>query len=152
VRGQAVGCRFHSSLQPHTSSLSLSPRLLNELREYWKKYRPSKYLFPGKTFDVPLSPTTIQKMCKAAVQKAGILKNVTPHTMRHSWRGRRYEAEGWRSNNKRKRSRTAKRSYESIPHSAGFVGNVKKTNVIRQFRSVSSIQQLRSFRVCDRCF
>jgi site-specific recombinase XerD len=34
---------------------------------------------------VPLSPTTIQKTCKAAVQKAGILKAVTPHTLRHSY-------------------------------------------------------------------
>ena len=40
---------------------------------------------PGRTFDVRLSSTTIQKTCKAAVQKAGILKNVTPHTLRHSY-------------------------------------------------------------------
>ena len=63
----------------------LSPRLLTALRNYWKEDRPPQYLFPGKTFDVPLSSTTIQKTCKAAVQKAGILKNVTPHTLRHSY-------------------------------------------------------------------
>ncbi len=50
--------------------------MLTELREYWKEVRSPKYLFPGKTFERPLSSTTIQKMCKAAVQKAGILKNV----------------------------------------------------------------------------
>ncbi len=63
----------------------LSPRLLTELREYWKEVRSPKYLFPGKTFDVPLNSATIQKTCKAAVQQAGILKNVTPHTLRHSY-------------------------------------------------------------------
>ncbi|MCL4131534.1 UNVERIFIED_CONTAM: hypothetical protein GTU68_024636, partial [Idotea baltica] len=63
----------------------LSPRLLKELREYWKEVRSPKWLFPGKTFDVPLAPTTIQKTCKAAVRKSGILKNVTPHTLRHSY-------------------------------------------------------------------
>ena len=63
----------------------MSPRLLHELREYWKAYQPSLYLFHGKTPDVPLSPTTIQKMFKVAAKEAGILKNVTPHTLRHSY-------------------------------------------------------------------
>ena len=63
----------------------LSPRLLTALREYWKQYQPPLYLFPGKTPDVPFCGTTIQKMCKAAVQQAGIRKRVTPHTLRHSY-------------------------------------------------------------------
>jgi site-specific recombinase XerD len=63
----------------------ISPRLLSELREYWKRHRPSNYLFPGKTPDTPLSSTTIQKACKQAVLKAQILKSVTPHTLRHSY-------------------------------------------------------------------
>ncbi len=68
-----------------TRLVPLSPRLLTELREYWKVYRPPQYLFPGKTPDVPLSPTTIQKMFKVAAKEVGILKNVTPHTLRHSY-------------------------------------------------------------------
>ncbi len=63
----------------------LSPRLLTALREYWKQVRSPKYLFPGESFEVRISSTTIQKSCKAAVAKAGILKNVTPHTLRHSY-------------------------------------------------------------------
>jgi site-specific recombinase XerD len=62
-----------------------SPRLLGELREYWKLNRPPNYLFPGKTPDVPLSSATIQKAYKLALAKAGIQKAATPHTMRHSW-------------------------------------------------------------------
>ena len=65
--------------------MPLSPRLLTELREYWKKYRPVTYLFPGRTRDVPLAPTTIQKVCKTAASRAGIDRNITPHTMRHSF-------------------------------------------------------------------
>ncbi len=44
----------------------LSPRLLSELRAYWKLNRPTQYLFPGKTDQVPLSGATIQKTCKMA--------------------------------------------------------------------------------------
>ena len=62
-----------------------SPRLLNELREYWKLDRPGNYLFPGKTPDTPLSSATIQKACKLGIAKAGIRKPATPHTMRHSF-------------------------------------------------------------------
>lgn len=62
-----------------------SPRLLQELREYWKRLRPREYLFPGRTPSVPLSSATIQKACKLAVAKANIQKNATPHTLRHSF-------------------------------------------------------------------
>lgn len=63
----------------------LSPRLLGELREYWKVVRPARWLFPGGTLDRPIAPTTVQKSCKRAAREAGIAKLVTPHTLRHSY-------------------------------------------------------------------
>jgi site-specific recombinase XerD len=63
----------------------ISPRLLEELRTYWKISRPSNYLFPGKTPDTPLSGATVQKACKLAAAQARITKRVTPHTLRHSY-------------------------------------------------------------------
>ena len=63
----------------------LSPRLLTELREYWKQYRPPQYLFPGRTSDVPFAATTIQKVCKSAAIKAGLQNDISPHTLRHSF-------------------------------------------------------------------
>lgn len=62
-----------------------SPRLLDELRAYWKIHRPSNYLFPGKTPNVPLSSATIQKACKLSVAQARITTPATPHTLRHSY-------------------------------------------------------------------
>ncbi len=63
----------------------ISPRLLGELRDYWKIVKPTIYLFPGKTDDVPLSGATIQRTCKMATAQAHIKKIVTPHTLRHSF-------------------------------------------------------------------
>jgi site-specific recombinase XerD len=63
----------------------LSPRLLQELRTYWIKYRPSQYLFPGKTPDRPYADTSIQKAIKQSARKAGIKKRVHPHVLRHSF-------------------------------------------------------------------
>ena len=77
----------------------LSPRLLEELRSYWKQTRPVTYLFPGKTPDVPLSSATVQKACKLAAALARINKPVSPHTCatpmrRDSWKR---ESICWRS-------------------------------------------------------
>jgi integrase/recombinase XerD len=64
----------------------ISPRLVEELREWWRRARPASYLFCGKTWAVPISGTTIQKACKIAVVKARIIKpKITPHTLRHSY-------------------------------------------------------------------
>jgi site-specific recombinase XerD len=63
----------------------LSPRLLQELRAYWKKYRPTEFLFPGKTPDRPYVDTSIQKVIKKSAAQAGIKKRVHPHVLRHSY-------------------------------------------------------------------
>lgn len=63
----------------------LSPRLLAELREYWMIGKPTQFIFPGKTDNVPLSGATIQRTCKMAAAQAHIKKTVTPHTLRHSF-------------------------------------------------------------------
>lgn len=62
---------------------SLSPSLLTALREYWKIYRPTSWLFPGRSPDKPLRPGIIQRVCAQAAKKAGIAKPVHPHTLRH---------------------------------------------------------------------
>ena len=63
----------------------LSPRLLTELRVYWKQYRPSELLFPGKPASKPYADTTIRKAMKVAAERAGIRRRVYPHVLRHSY-------------------------------------------------------------------
>ena len=61
----------------------LSPRLLEQLRCYWKAFRPTSWLFPGKTLDKPLDVTAAQKVYNIAKLRAGIRKGRGIHTLRH---------------------------------------------------------------------
>lgn len=63
----------------------LSPRLLTELRVYWKKFRPTDLLFPGNSATKTYADTSIQKAMKRSAEKAGIKKRVYPHVLRHSY-------------------------------------------------------------------
>ena len=46
----------------------LSPRLLELLREYWRRERPATLLFPGHKPDTAVSAHMIQDTCKAAAK------------------------------------------------------------------------------------
>ena len=63
----------------------LSPVTLNLLRDYWREYRPTIWLFPSRLPERPISTRTIQKVFEKAKQKAGIKKPATVHTLRHSF-------------------------------------------------------------------
>lgn len=64
----------------------LSPRLLDMLREYYRRQRPPKpWMFPAVKAHKHISAATIQQVCREAAQMAGIDKRVTAHTLRHSF-------------------------------------------------------------------
>ncbi len=62
----------------------LSEKTLRFLRIYFLEYKPKVYLFEGQTGGI-YSKRSIQSIFKAAVLKAGIQKQVTVHTLRHSF-------------------------------------------------------------------
>ena len=63
----------------------MSPVLLDELRRYWKLQRPSHFLFPGLHAARPIGQESIARALKKAARRAGILKPITPHALRHSY-------------------------------------------------------------------
>ena len=63
----------------------LSPKVLEILREYYKSYKPTVWLFEGQTKGRQYSEQSLQSVLKQAVFKAGISKPVTLHWLRHSY-------------------------------------------------------------------
>jgi len=63
----------------------LSQTALEQLRQYWKKYRPTEWLFDGQKKDDHITAQTIQTIFYAAKKRARITKPVSIHTLRHSF-------------------------------------------------------------------
>ena len=63
----------------------LSQTTLEHLRQYWKKYRPTEWLFEGQKKDGHISLSTIQSIFRAVKKRARITKPVSVHTLRHSF-------------------------------------------------------------------
>jgi site-specific recombinase XerD len=63
----------------------LSPRLLEELRSWWRTHRHPQWIFPGKGPDQPLAADVVQRACQHAAAYAGLKPGVSPHTLRHTY-------------------------------------------------------------------
>lgn len=62
----------------------LSPRLLAELRSYWRSERPRPWLFPGRDGG-PLPVATAQKAFYALQRRAQLARGQGIHSLRHSF-------------------------------------------------------------------
>jgi site-specific recombinase XerD len=64
----------------------LSEKLLEELRTYWRLFRPGHWLFPASRDESqPMLVGTAQKIYYAAVQRAGLPNKGGIHCLRHSF-------------------------------------------------------------------
>ena len=63
----------------------LSTVLLKTLRAYCRLYGPRTWLFEGQMPGQPLTSRAVQRVIKAGGERAGIMKRVTPHVLRHSY-------------------------------------------------------------------
>lgn len=63
----------------------LSEKVLELLRVYWQCYMPKVYLFEGQHRGEPISATTIREIFSQRMKEAGINKEASFHTLRHSF-------------------------------------------------------------------
>lgn len=63
----------------------LSEKLISLLRDYYKAYKPQKWLFEGQQKGQPYSAQSLQSVFKQALLKANIKKPITLHGLRHSY-------------------------------------------------------------------
>lgn len=66
--------------------VKLSAQLLEVLREYWRVGRPKTWLFPqANDPNRPMNSGSAQRMVSRTAKRAGIIRRVSPHTLRHSY-------------------------------------------------------------------
>jgi integrase/recombinase XerD len=63
----------------------LAPDLLEMLRQWWRKTRPTGWLFPGREPGQPITTRQLDRICKHAAEAAGLEKRVSMHMLRHSF-------------------------------------------------------------------
>jgi integrase/recombinase XerD len=63
----------------------LSGHLLEVLRDYYRICRPRSWLFPGQKPDSPMSRMSVNWIADQVRRRAGIGKQVSPHTFRHTY-------------------------------------------------------------------
>ena len=63
----------------------LSPKLLEILREWWRRDRSQHWLFPGNIPGRHISPDAVEHACQEAHRLCRLAKPITPHSLRHAF-------------------------------------------------------------------
>ena len=105
----------------------ISTKILGMLREYYKIFKPTRWLFEGQFPGTPYSERSFQQVIQQAVKKVGIQKPVTLHWLRHSYATHLLES-----------GTDLRYIQELLGHSSS------KTTEIYTHVSTKSIQQIRS--------
>jgi len=66
-------------------SVPLPSYTLAQLRAYWLKYKPKKWLFPSEHSISAITKSCVQRCLTATLRRSNIRKNVNCHTLRHSY-------------------------------------------------------------------
>ncbi len=84
IDGQRMLLHLRSGKGAKDRIVPIPEETLNLLREYYKHYKPTDYLFAGQTPGTNYDVRSIQQVFHRAKHAAGIRKKVTVHSLRHS--------------------------------------------------------------------
>ena len=80
----------HEGKNSRDRELPLTPKLLAELRDYWRacKVKPRVYLFPTRFKSAneeerPITDKAVWHACRESARRSGLSKRFGPHTLRH---------------------------------------------------------------------
>ena len=85
IDSQRMAIRIDQGKGRKDRYVMLSPRLLDELRAYWKHERPQTWMFPGSIPGQPITRGAVELACQKAHRASGITKPITPHSLRHAF-------------------------------------------------------------------
>jgi site-specific recombinase XerD len=63
----------------------LSEQLLKILRDWYRVARPTEWMFPGVIPGSHITSAGVRDACELGLQRSGLSKPVTPHSMRHAF-------------------------------------------------------------------
>ncbi len=84
IDDQRMIINIRSSKGNKDRQVQLTENVLKLIKKYYNVYLPQEYIINGINGG-KYSSTSVQKIIKVACKRAGIYKNVTPHTLRHSF-------------------------------------------------------------------
>lgn len=85
IDSQRMCLRIEQGKRQKDREALLSPRLLQQLRAYWRVYRPDPWLFPGQDRTRPLALKTAYLIFQRAKAHASITKSGGLHLLRHAF-------------------------------------------------------------------
>ena len=86
IDSERMVIHIHQGKGSRDRDVPMTSKLLDALREYFRRKRPKVYLFPStaghRGVEQPLSDHTIWNICSEAAKRAGIKKRIGAHTLR----------------------------------------------------------------------
>lgn len=85
IDSQRMVILIHQSKGNKDRICPLSDRMLTQLRKYYLLFKPHTWLFMSQQKDKPLHVRSLQRVFNKGLEKAGIRKPLTFHSLRHSY-------------------------------------------------------------------